>query len=347
MSNHNIPQFEFVIDRARGERKIDREDEIFSELITLFTEHFRKRYPAPVAQRAVHAKSHGCLKGSFEVIAHGDSQLTAGIFRKPGTYEAIARFSNGDGPAGPDTDKIVSVGLGVKVLGITTPKNLPTQTEDSQDFLLINQPKFIVSDIRGFQRIIEAREGGILKKAKAFFHHWRGIRFRRSASPKDNPLNTSYWGVTPFQLGGTTIKYLMKPCEPEPAKMPERLTADYLRTMIAERIAAKPAAFDFFLQKRLLDGHEEANMPIEDNAVAWSETASVPVRVGRLRIPAQKPGELVPEETCENLVFSPWNTTADFRPMSSLNRARKVIYEFSSRRRHEINRVGGSVAPNG
>src|SRR5580704_13389096 len=46
--------------------------------------------------------------------------------------------------------------------------------------------------------------------------------------------------------------------------------------------------FDFFLQRRLLDGSEHKGMPIEDYSVAWSETRSVPVRVARLLIPSQK-----------------------------------------------------------
>lgn len=342
MSQQTAARFEFVIDHARGERKIHREDEIIAELVKLFSKHFHKQYPGPPAQRAVHAKSHGCLKGRFTVLDHKDPELGFGIFSGPGEFDCIARFSNGDGPSGADDDKMVSVGLGIKVLGVTAPKLLRAQREDSQDFLMINQPKFIVGDIRGFQRIIEAREGGLLKKANAFLHHLKGIRFRRSASPKGNPLLTNYWGVTPFQLGNTTVKYLARPLERDSTKLPDELTMNYLRELISNHIRSKPATYDFFLQKRLLDGTEERNMPIEDNAVAWDEEASVPIRVGRLTIPAQNPGESVKEAECENLVFSPWNTTADFRPMSSLNRARKVVYELSSRRRHAINGVENS-----
>lgn len=69
-------------------------------------------------------------------------------------------------------------------------------------------------------------------------------------------------------------------------------------------------------------------MPIEDYSIAWSETRSVPVRVGRLLIPAQSIGESFDRQ--EDLRFSPWNTTYDLRPLGSLNRARRVIYEFSA-----------------
>ena len=36
----------------------------------------------------------------------------------------------------------------------------------------------------------------------------------------------------------------------------------------------------------------------------------------------------------EAMVFSPWNTTADLRPLGSLNRARRVVYQLSAAARH-------------
>jgi hypothetical protein len=80
---------------------------------------------------------------------------------------------------------------------------------------------------------------------------------------------------------------------------------------------------------------EGKDMPIEDYSIAWGETRSVPVRVGRLLIPAQSIGESFSPQ--EDLSFSPWNMTYDLRPLGSLNRARKVICEFSAGARREQN----------
>lgn len=340
MNGHDSMRFDFEIDAELGEHKIPREDEIIDELVDLFKAHFKENYPEPnFARRAVHAKSHGCLKGTFEVLDHGDPDLQAGIFGKPAEYESVVRFTNGDGPAGSDTEKLVSVGLGIKVLGVTAPKLLPEQLEDTQDFLMINQPRFIVADIRGFLRIIEAREGGLIKKAAAFIHHLGGILNRRSASPKGNPLDTPYWSVTAFQLGDTTVKYLVRPKE-QSEKVTKPLTHSYLRELIKQRIKPRVASFDFLLQKRLIDGREQKNMPIENNTVTWDEGVSKPIEVAKLTIPAQDNEALDEDRFCENLFFTPWNTTERFRPLGSLNRARKVIYELSSGRRHEINKAG-------
>ena len=83
------------------------------------------------------------------------------------------------------------------------------------------------------------------------------------------------------------MKYLVRPSEPEPMNLPKPLTKDYLRELVKKRIANKPASFDFFLQKRLIDGHEDKKMPVENNAVTWDEEKSVPVLVAKLTIPAQ------------------------------------------------------------
>jgi hypothetical protein len=82
-------------------------------------------------------------------------------------------------------------------------------------------------------------------------------------------------------------------------------------------------------------------MPIEDYSVAWDETRAKPVRVARLHVPRQRLDDMLDQEY-EHLVFSPWNTTKDFRPLGSLNRARRVVYPLSVARRHELNRWSAS-----
>ena len=213
MDSDQDTSFEFVIDSAIGEHKISGEDEILRDLVQIFSNHFQTKYAGEpgTARRAVHAKSHGCLKAKFKVLDHQDRDLAHAIFGKPASYDAVIRFSNGDGPAGPDSDKRVSVGIGIKVFGVTTAKLLDTQVEETIDFLLINQPMFLVPDVRGFKTVIEAREDGRFKGVSAFFRHPVGILKRLSAFPKGDPLDIVYWSVLPFQLGDTTVKYLLRP----------------------------------------------------------------------------------------------------------------------------------------
>jgi hypothetical protein len=324
------------IDVSAGEYAIPGEAEIVDGYVRIFEQHFAKHYTAKnlPPRRAIHAKTHAVLKAEFEVIPHGDAELRHGIFDVPGRYPAIVRISNGDGPPGPDTDWVASVGFAIKVFGVARPKYLQSQAEDTQDFLFLNQPAYIASDIRDYTTLMKAIDGGPIAKVAALSRNFKGLLYRRTASPKDNPLNTNFWGVAPFRLKDVAVKYLIRPAQPQPKRIPQPRTADYLKALVQQWIERQPAAFDFFLQKRVIDGHEREAMPIEDYAVAWNEDRSVPIKVASLSLPAQPIDEEFDRRYGESMVFSPWNTTADFRPLGSLNRARRVIYHLSAAARH-------------
>lgn len=326
---------ESQIDISIGEYKIPGEDDIIQDYVRLFETHFQRHYFSKglQPQRAIHAKSHGYLKSVFEVIDHGQPDFRYSVFRKPATYDAVVRISNGDGPAGPDTDRIASVGFAIKVLGVMDQKYFPAQRENSQDFLFLNQPAYMAADVRDYKSLMEAIDGGPLYKFLSLIRNFRGILYRLKASPKDDPLNTNFWSVAPFRLGNVAVKYLIRPSSPETKQM-HRLTDNYLTELVRSHIESREANFDFLLQKRLLDGREDKEMPIEGYSIPWSETHSVPVRVARLLISAQSVDDGLFQRAGEDLSFSPWNTTEDLRPLGSLNRARKVIYEFSTQQRH-------------
>jgi len=335
--------FDFELDTTAGEYRIPGETDILESYVTMFNRHFAKHYSAKevIARRAIHAKSHGCLKARFEVIDHGDPDLRHGLFRTPAAYDTIVRLSNGDGPPGPDTAKIPSLGFAIKVLGVTAPKLLPDQIENTQDFLFLNQPAYIASDVRDYTSLMQAIDGGFCYQVLALIKNLKGLLYRLKALPKDNPLNTNFWGVAPFRLGNIAVKYLIRPSKPEPINLPRPLAENYLKDLVKAYIEDRDADFDFFIQKRLLDGNEKRDMPIEDFSVPWEETKSIPVRVGHLHIPRQTLDDAFDREQGEGLSFSPWNTTADLRPLGSLNRARRVVYQISARTRQKMNQGRG------
>ena len=86
------------------------------------------------------------------------------------------------------------------------------------------------------------------------------------------------------------------------------MSNDYLKSLVREHVENRDADYEFYFQKRLMDGNETREMPIEDYSVAWDEEKSIPVRVGRLRIPRQELDDVLDHEG-EHMMFSPWNTT--------------------------------------
>lgn len=330
-----------TLDKDFGEYIVPGEEKSAQKLMSLFSKHMKNKYEdlGKEARRAVHAKDHGCLKDvKFEVLDHGDNDLKFSVFRDPRTYDAFVRLSNGDGPPGRDTDKNVSIGFAIKLLNVPNDKLLPLTHERAQDFLMINQPAFLVKDIVDFSALIEAREHGVIDKGLFAITHRDSIKFRHSASPKDDPLNTSFWSALPFRLGNTAIKYMICPCDPK-AKTTGS-SADFLTDLVRDHIEREDACFDFFLQKR----GDNAQMLIEDASAIWSEVVSNPIRVAQIRIPKQTMRDDTKQKTCEQAEFSPWITTADFRPLSNLNRIRRTVYELSSSERHRINHTADPFA---
>ncbi len=247
-----------------------------------------------------------------------------------------------------------------KVLGVHEPKLLSEkQTEDSADFLMTNHPNFIVSEISQFVEVIQGREHGLLDKIGAVEVAAKGL-FKRLLVSKKDPLVTPFWSNLPFKIGDRVVKYLVRPeiCAGEKtsgevaiAKI-AHLKSDFLTEALTKHIRNHSACYGFYLQGKGTDKES----PVEDAYVTWPEKGMV-VRVGTLKIPVQEPNEnlthlkqinaggLSGKQVCQNLSFSPWNTTADFKPLSSLNRARRVIYELSTAMRWDLNHVTNPVEP--
>jgi hypothetical protein len=107
----------------------------------------------------------------------------------------------------------------------------------------------------------------------------------------------------------------------------------YLAEDLRERVKAGPLRFDFLLARFI----DEQRTPIEDAAKQWD---SEYVRVADLVI-LQSPsvdgeaGRRAREEI-DTIEFSPWNATDDFRPLGSLNRSRKRVYQASAAMRDTI-----------
>ena len=78
-------------------------------------------------------------------------------------------------------------------------------------------------------------------------------------------------------------------------------------------------------------------MPMEDATVTWDERLSPFVHVGRLHIPAQQFESKGQQRYCEDLSFTPWHALPEHRPLGSLNRLRKPVYESVSKLRHAHN----------
>src|SRR5262249_49458173 len=116
------------------------EEEMSEELVALVlrgarTISDRRRH----AVRAVHAKSHGVLKGELIVDQGLPPHLAQGLFSRAARYPVIVRLSTTPGDIHSDGNR-AQYGFALKVLGVAGDKVLPEDKSSSQDLLLGNTP---------------------------------------------------------------------------------------------------------------------------------------------------------------------------------------------------------------
>jgi hypothetical protein len=222
--------------------------------------------------RDQHPKQHGCVQARFVIGKNLESRYRQGLFQEPRVYEAWIRLSNG---AQHDDRKPDAHGMAVKLMGVAGRKVLDAEADaTTQDFLLVDNPTFIVRDAldyRGFSELLLKAKGkepssvynllglvlsgpfrSFLTLLLLSLSPWRiftFLRLIRFANKRiANPLTTRYWSTTPYRFGDTCMKFSAVPADfagGPPAEGPSddsyEAFADFLRPAIAMDAAAPPA----------------------------------------------------------------------------------------------------------
>jgi len=287
------------------------------------------------AHRDVHFKAHGCVKAEFRVLQLPD-EMSIGIFAEERKYPAWIRYSNGSNKVQGDSLGD-GRGMAIKLMEIEHSES------GTQDFVMLNHPVFIVrnaADYIEFQKTL-AEDSPL----KFFFPGFNPLNFRLHelaiavairSRKVDNPLDTQYWSATPYRFGDAAMKFSVRPCNKSIHSLSVETTSpNFLRENMQKHLAHDDACFDFMVQLRT----HSVEMPIEDPAIEWSEKDSSFIPVAKITIPSQVFDTPEQMKFCEDLSFTPWHAVRDHQPLGGINRVRKVVYETSSRIRHELNGI--------
>ena len=334
----------------------DDEQETIQHLIETMTKIQQKTFDdGGHAIRSVHAKSHGLIEARLIVPALLPD-LAQGLFAKPGTYPVVMRYSAIPGDL---LDDKVSTprGLSIKVKGVEGTRLPGSAGATTQDFVLVNGPVFstpnakkflgivkllaattdkapglkkaLSSALQGVEQVVEAL-GGESATLKALGGH-----------PETHVLGETYYSQVPLLYGDFMAKLSLVPTSAglralTDAKVDLDDRPDGLRNAVVAFFATQGG--EWALRAQLCT--DLAAMPIEDASVEWDEAASPYVTVARLVADPQP--AWTPERSAvvdDRLAFSPWHGLAAHRPLGSVNRARKPVYEMSKRFRAEHNGV--------
>lgn len=336
----------------------------FTQIKTVFddaVQALKVSYPEKKDQvlRDAHAKSHGCVMGTFQVINDDlPREQRVGVFRDQRTYPAWIRFSNNHSNAARH-DQIADLrGMSLKLMGVAGEKILPDEkTVGTQDFLFFGSPVFFLKDSKDYKIFLDFINRGVgpaavsaLSRLDAVPSLVRGfidVNARlKEISKYTNPLNIPYFSATPYRLGERSsasrkaVKYSISrvACASESfaqisADPKDPKTPNYLRDSLRSSLRLQDACFDMSVQ--FFDpSARRAQEAIEDPRIEWKSPF---VRVARLRIPKQEFDTATQNEFCENLSFTPWHALSAHRPLGRTNRTRGILYHTISRFRHQRN----------
>lgn len=341
-------------------------------IVALTFQQLKNRYPGQSqVLRGVHAKDHGCVKATFEVLPGLDPAFRVGVFAEPGRkYDSWIRFSNAatlvlpDDPKGKDGKTAPgSRGMAIKLMGVQGEPLLPPHGAITQDFLLVNQPVFAFANVEDYEVLseitadpanqedaskfftIQIGKGGAARdralRTLAIVNRIRAESVAAGAfqPPPASPVDSRYFSGSPFRFGdGYVMKFSAVPVDPPADPKPNAPDPNYLRNALIERLSVREGAasvvFEFRVQRREVSGLNPVT-DIEDASVEWPEDKYPSVTVAKITIPPQDFDSPERRALCEALFFSPWHGLTSHRPLGGINRMRLAVYEASSNFRHQ------------
>ena len=290
------------------------------------------------ARRAQHSKHHGCVTAIFEVRGDAPIDLHEGLFACVGRYPAYIRFSNG---RQQDDRRPDAHGMAIKLLGVPGEKLLPGETHQSaQDFVLVDSEVFFTGDGADYawlnKGLLEPGQSLLRRAWFALSLLWRFpllIRILRFTGRRPtSPLTQSYYSTTPYALGNSAVKWVVRPSSTRDAS--PLSTVDGLAEALRRDLADAPFHFDFGVDVQV----DLVAQPIEDPTIRWSGIPGARrVWLATIEIPPQAIDAGAP--LAEDITFSPWHGLVAHTPLGLINRLRKPVYRQLAIRRHELNGV--------
>jgi hypothetical protein len=320
--------------RPAEERAVPGEEAATAAIVEAMSAFLHRQYPDGGALRAGNTKTYGVVRGELRVRDDLAPPYRHGVFQPGRTYPAWVRFA-GPGPlAPPDPRDNGILSIGIKLMGVEGSK-LMADERFTQDFTGISAPTFTTPNVTENAKLQQQ----LLAGTPVWYfinpldsHLLDGLMQGLYARLNTSPLEVTYWSCVAYLLGPEqAMHYLVRPASAARTPIPRPPGPDYLREAMAATLAQREVRFDFLIQ---LQG-DPWRMPIENAAVRWSESESVPVAVAELVLPPQRFDSPAQLAFAGNLAYNPWHSLPEHRPLGNQNRARRTIYrELSELRQH-------------
>ena len=313
------------------------------------------------AYRPVHAKSHGVVVGTMEVLGDLPEELAQGMFVPGASYPVVMRFSTN--PGDMLADNVSSPrGLALKVLNVPGEQTAANAGATTQDFVCINANAFGAPDPAGFLKQIKLFDDN-LDTSEGVKHavsvaaraansvlkvvHLPSATLEGIGAAAVHPLGESFSTVAPLRYGAYVAKIGFAPGSENLKELTGKgidLDEDYnaLQLQIKRFFHKESAVWDVKVQLALQaePGAEEKDkdFPIEKADTPWPEEKSPWRTVARITIAAQDSySDARQLFVDEQMSFSPWHALAAHQPLGGIMRSRLKAYEEARKYRAQRN----------
>jgi len=324
------------------------------------TRHMATRYRH--AYRPVHAKSHGVLVGTLNVVPDLSSALAQGLFAQAGAHPVIMRFS--PNPGDMLADNVSSPrGLAIKVLNVDGSKVANHNGETTQDFVCINANAFTAPDPKGFLEQIktfdknldtpESVKHAVSVAARATNAVLKAVNLPSATlegigASATHILGESFSTVAPLRYGEYVAKVGVAPGSDNLKRLTGEavdLGSEYnaLEGIIKKFFRDQTAVWDVKVQLALSPDQatleeKDKDFPVEIADKKWPEDKSPWQTVVHITVtPQDSYSDARQLFVDERLSFSPWHALEAHRPLGGIMRSRLKAYEEAIKYRVQRN----------
>ncbi|MCJ1334115.1 hypothetical protein MMC10_010822 [Thelotrema lepadinum] len=293
--------------------------------------------------RGTHVKTQGLVKGSLMIPPGLPAHLAQGLFAQPKTYPLAIRYANE--PSFLQDDKAPGPrGCGMKVFDVPGPFLSPAgESTHTQDFTFNNAPTLELKDLPTCLEIFQIRERNFddpdnlqaeLKKRSD-----SELQFAPASLPNQHFLSYVMYSQSAYRYGDYIAKFALFPAgelqqQLQSQKITDASSAEQHSLWLREFFSNHTARYDFRVQ--LCQSLDE--QPVEDCSVQWSEEKYPFETVGAVKIPPQEAFDLKRRAFWDDhMKLNVWYGLEAHRPLGSVNRLRKELYEHSVAKREEMN----------
>ncbi|PRP79155.1 hypothetical protein PROFUN_13105 [Planoprotostelium fungivorum] len=320
---------------AHEEAKIDEIVQVMNKIVQRHLHKHRHAF------RGTHVKTQGIVKGSLRVSDDLPDHLSQGLFATPKTYDVILRYASE--PIHIDDDRNRAPrGLGMKVFDVTGRHLHPSGNETrTHDFAFNSAPTLELTDLPTALDIFKLRETHYdnpteLRAALAL----RSDRVKQSApytSPLMHVLSLTFFSQSAFRYGDNVVKFglFSSSQRQREVSLKEIRSAEDISESLREYFRNDSAHYD--LKVQMIENIAE--QPVEDASAMWNWQKYPWQTVATLELPSGQDSFSPQRRTFweDKMKLNVWHGLEEHKPLGSINRLRKRVYEMSSQFREENN----------